>query len=384
MNAFSAGRIEISLGIADGRIASVAIAPRPLAPIGRLARGKDPAHAISILPRLFSLCGTAHAVAVMTASEAARGEIAPPAERARRAEAVLAERLVELLRGTITRLEPAQIGQFALLARELNALARPFALASTADADARGVAAADIALRLDALGAPSDDIDDPDAARRWLACGGALASLVARAGEGVAAREATRAHAATADHGFLSADDDEAVARRLRAQGRDYSLLPDLDGRVPETGTLARHGRLARAGLEDELGVARTRLIARLIEIAAIPRALGAARGNHEERAPDAILAGRNLDVATGASAVDCARGRLHYLVVLDTGGRIERLDYVAPTEWNFHPRGPVARYLAGARLPRAGEARPLFEELVAAFDPCVEFRVVIGNQADA
>lgn len=388
MNAFSAGRIEISLGIAGDRIATVAIAPRPLAPIGRLARGMPPAHAIAIVPRLFALCGSAHAVAVMTASEAARGELAPPAERARRVAAVLAERLVELLRGTITRLEPGQIGRFAPVAREIAALARPFALDSAADARARVSAAEDIARRLDALGSPSDAIEGPEDARQWLAGDGAFATLVARAGEDVFSRDIapreTTAHAATADRGFLSADDDAEVARRLLAQGRDYSLLPDLDGSVPETGPLARHGGIARAGLQGALGLARTRLIARLIDIAAIPRALAVAGGSEEERASEAVVAGRNLETRTGAAAVECARGRLHHLVVLDAAGRIDRLDYVAPTEWNFHPRGPVARYLAGARLPRPSQAGPRAEELVAAFDPCVDFRVAVGNHADA
>jgi hypothetical protein len=378
MNAFSAGRIEISLGIAGGQVATVGIAPRQLAPIGRLARGKPPAHAVSIVPRLFSLCGTAHAVAAMTASEAARGDVAPPAERVRRTAAVLAERLVELLRGTITRLEPGQLRQFAPVARKVAALTRPFALASANDASARRAAAEEIAHGLGALGPPPDGMDGVEGARRWFAGGGALAAMVARADEGVAPS------IAAIDGDFLSEADDETVARRLLAEGSDYSLFPDLDSRVPETGAFARHGRLARADLAGALGAARARLLARLIEIAAIPMALRAADAEGESFMLDAAVTGRTLGAATGAAAVECARGRLYHLVVLDGEGHVDRLDYVAPTEWNFHPRGPLARCLAAARLPRAGEARRAVEDLVAAFDPCVEYAIAIGKHADA
>jgi hypothetical protein len=50
---------------------------------------------------------------------------------------------------------------------------------------------------------------------------------------------------------------------------------------------------------------------------------------------------------------------------------RVAQFRVLAPTEWNFHPHGTLARALAGGRLD-AAQAR-----LAAlALDPCIEFRV--------
>ena len=51
-----------------------------------------------------------------------------------------------------------------------------------------------------------------------------------------------------------------------------------------------------------------------------------------------------------GFAAVDSARGRLYHSLHLDAAGRIADYRIVAPTEWNFHPDGPFARALRGAR----------------------------------
>ncbi len=53
---------------------------------------------------------------------------------------------------------------------------------------------------------------------------------------------------------------------------------------------------------------------------------------------------------------------------------RIAEYDIVAPTEWNFHVDGPVAQALQ--RLPPDAEPAQV-RLLAAAFDPCVEVRVV-------
>ena len=48
----------------------------------------------------------------------------------------------------------------------------------------------------------------------------------------------------------------------------------------------------------------------------------------------------------------------------------------VAPTEWNFHPRGAVAQSLAGmAPVANARDWRQL-GILAAAYDPCINFRI--------
>lgn len=66
--------IDITVWLAGGTIANVAIRPRSRPPLTRLFAGKLASSLPSVLPRLFSLCSMAHQVAFLSAVEAARGE----------------------------------------------------------------------------------------------------------------------------------------------------------------------------------------------------------------------------------------------------------------------------------------------------------------------
>ena len=74
---------------------------------------------------------------------------------------------------------------------------------------------------------------------------------------------------------------------------------------------------------------------------------------------------------------VEAARGLLlHRVVVAD--GRVDDYRVVAPTEWNFHPSGPVSEALAA--LP---QANPQVAEMQAALfvtlmDPCVAWSLEV------
>jgi len=54
----------------------------------------------------------------------------------------------------------------------------------------------------------------------------------------------------------------------------------------------------------------------------------------------------------------------------------------LAPTEWNFHPAGPLVRALTGFR-PGA-DALAAITRRAAAFDPCVALRVAVESSPDA
>ena len=86
---------------------------------------------------------------------------------------------------------------------------------------------------------------------------------------------------------------------------------------------------------------------------------------------------GASLPPSTGVAQVDAARGRLVHRVVVDDG-RIDTYQIVAPTEWNFHPDGVLARSLAalgdGSREQLAEQANLL----VKAVDPCVGFELEV------
>ena len=69
----------------------------------------------------------------------------------------------------------------------------------------------------------------------------------------------------------------------------------------------------------------------------------------------------------SGLGLVQAARGLLAHRVEIATG-HLTRYQILAPTEWNFHPRGIVAQGLAHSPAG-ASQAADLF---IAALDTCV------------
>ena len=84
-----------------------------------------------------------------------------------------------------------------------------------------------------------------------------------------------------------------------------------------------------------------------------------------------------------GMGWVEMARGVLVHQVTLSEGGAtVQHCRVIAPTEWNFHPRGEVAQRLS-ALDPSAPDVRQRVNLLMAAFDPCVPFDVVPMNAVE-
>jgi coenzyme F420-reducing hydrogenase alpha subunit len=343
-------RIDIALELDRGRVARVEIAPRRLPPVSTLVVGRPAIAMVRLVPRLFTLCAVAHGVAVQTAVDAARGVEMSAALHRRRAAAVLVERLVEQLRATLTAM---QLLQHAVVAAAMREVMRATAAFAPAGADAGGQRRAidAIARALDRCNIAS--LTPPDDA------------AVARFGRSGAS--------------WLTADDDLAVIARLGRDGATFAHAPDLDGEVPETGAWAR--TCADSGRESAHETTAARLRARLDEVARMPQMLRELVEG--DATADRVVAFHRLGAGRGAAAVETARGRLYHHVELDADGRVTGFYCLAPTEWNFHPNGPLARMLRGATLAgAAGEAA--VERLIAVFDPCVGHRLVIREVADA
>ncbi|CCD88851.1 Hydrogenase expression/formation protein hupK [Bradyrhizobium sp. ORS 285] len=357
--------LDVELSVADRVIVAVDILSRTRPPLGRLAVGKPVEALLAALPRLFSLCATAHQVALLSAVEAARGEQAGALTRHRRIKALISERLAELLRGLL--LAPAVARSAVPLAQPLlqavNALQRP----TDRDLPFRVATLSQIKTGLEALGI--------DLTTEFVLPGTPLA-MIMMAAEKVANGEGWR-HMPSA-HGVLSAADDHAVVTRLMDDGAAFAEAPDIDGRVPETGLWAR--RTARVTSPQAGPV--DRLAAKVAEIATLLRWIEA--GEAEDESADAdVLASYALGPRRGAAAVECARGRLHHVVELDADGAIQRFEFLAPTEWNFHARGPVVNSLTGAVLRDDGD-RDAIHAMIGAFDPCVGYRLSVREMADA
>jgi hypothetical protein len=246
------------------------------------------------------------------------------------------------------------------------------------------------------------DLDGLDA---WRQAGGTLpARLFGLLGDGP-------------DPGFSSAqllpvladwdaDMAQTLARRALADPT-FCAMPDWRGAPAEMGAIVRmrnHPMLAawigRRG--QGLGA---RLLARLLELAALPERsrLGGtsmARAwrvtepldvhlvhhSGESRNPERTTAWTPAFAGVtslssppaegvGIAGVETSRGLLFHMASL-RDGRVADYRILAPTEWNFHPAGPLVQALAG--LP-AGQGLAALARLVGrSLDPCVAFGLEI------
>jgi hypothetical protein len=158
----------------------------------------------------------------------------------------------------------------------------------------------------------------------------------------------------------------------------DFARAPTIQGAPVETGALARmreHRLVSAVARHCSNGVA-ARLVARLLELASLLRDAGRLPSIGDE-SPSI----RTLTIAPGEgiAAVQTARGVLLHRARVDDG-RVADYQIVAPTEWNFHPKGALVRGIDRmvARDPVEVERRAML--VAQTLDPCVAFRVEVGN----
>jgi hypothetical protein len=316
-----------------------------------LARGR-PAHTLpTLLGAVFNLCSHAHRQCARAAVDAARG-VQPAATGTLRGE-TLREHLRRVL------IDWPALSASGVRADAQRALSTcPALRPDGGDADMAGwlqrhLLGAEPARWLAACRRDPQRalIDWRDAAPSWLAR--LLRDLAPLADRPLPADAPLHVHA-----------DDDALRALARALARDpaFSRRPHLAGRCAETGCWTR---LDDAVLPDS---ASGRLAARLVELVtlALPGGDRRLRSGHVVLAPGECLAWAEM-----------ARGLLVHHVVLDGQGedaRIEACHVLAPTEWNVHPDGAVARALE-ALEPDAPDVERQVAILMAAWDPCVRYQ---------
>ncbi len=162
--------------------------------------------------------------------------------------------------------------------------------------------------------------------------------------------------------------------------GYSWCKAPRLGGLPYETGAIARQlvdgHPLIRALVAQDGGSVRSRVIARLLELA---RTTDAMEGWLRAIDPVAswCVAAEMPESAQAVGLTEAARGALgHWLRV--EHGRIAGYQIIAPTTWNFSPRdldgvpGPLEQALVGAPV-QEGERTPLsVQHIVRSFDPCM------------
>lgn len=120
---------------------------------------------------------------------------------------------------------------------------------------------------------------------------------------------------------------------------------------------------------------AGARLLARLLELAELPRRL---RAEPDPGRESRVVRAWPLEENAGMAGVETSRGLLIHVARLKDG-KVADYRIVAPTEWNFHPAGPLAQALAGLETGAGLEsaARLVSQSL----DPCVAYAVELSEQ---
>lgn len=339
--------------------------------VGRLSAGQPASVLPGLLGSLFSLCGQSHRLCSLLALQAAAPGLLPPAPPPGRA--LQRETAAEHVR---------RIGL------DWPRLLLPDESAAAALADLRNCPW--LATRADAPTPWAEALDwlqarwlhmAPDTwLRLWRSDGADWLRAWSERHDGWLAR---LLHAARPADVALDLNAVPAL-RPHGPQGDPYALGRELAGHDTEPATLEWQGQPAHTGSWTRLRDAATSMpasawallggrIAELVRLSLPDDPAQAGAGWLHWGA-------RPLGPGQALAWVEMARGLLiHYVRldgVADGEPRVAACQVLAPTDWNFHPRGVAARALAHLPADHAHEPGPPVRLLMAALDPCVPFHL--------
>ena len=357
------GDLKLRLLVDAKQVAAVEIvSTRPRA--ARLLAGKSVAAALPLLPLLFTVCGVAQRLAGEAAVAAAQGRAHPvtPAERLSLLCETTQEHLWRLLLDWPQLLGQAPLqSEFSVWFRRLGLAGRSGVWPDWGDAFADFVAGEVLGMRLEAWEqlknfAPVRD-GESLAVRFWRA----LPEMPMEDSGAWLPRESAARYAQALDGIWTD----------------DFERTPEWRQASAETGALARwrdHPALLAAQRRYGRGP-RPRLLARLMDLAQCARHLAAGTDGAVGTPLDACCVAPGVGVAR----VETARGILLHRVRLD-GERLAEYALVAPTEWNFHPRGAFASAMLGVPATDVEGLHRQASLLALALDPCVPFQIEVEH----
>ena len=376
------GRLTVSMQLTDGGVKEVTIVSSRQVGASRVLEEKTMREALTLLPLIFSVCGTAQAVAGARACESALGRTASPDAEALREKLVA----VEILREHLWRIfldwprfsgdspDRESMAEVASIQRRYheglmppgkNFLDQSSAKRQSGQRDAGELQQRMVKLlRARVFGmAPGKwlAMESLDDFVHWIDSHETLATTYLKR-----IVELNWESLGAVDVSALPSLDPLQLKREMKND--QFIRAPRWQGLCRETTPLTR----TRSPLMDALRVRYgngllPRLAARLTEVARMSMWLG------EEDTPFAYPSSPGS--GNGIGQVQAARGLLTHSVELDAAGRIMDYRIVAPTEWNFHPRGSLAQGLStltGNRDMLETQAR----QLIHAVDPCVDCRL--------
>jgi hypothetical protein len=390
----------------------------------RLFVGRRPAELAEMVPLIYRVCGTAQSAAVTLACEQATGILADPdivtgrdllvwLESAREhwwRIAIDWPRLVDgemAGRGVPTGPAAAlpEVNQvFAILRSAMFGDLPPFSPDTRLQLDrARLLRTGEHFNRLleHHLFAMSPDrwlrIEPSHLLDRWLPFGGSSTALLLQRVVDAGLAGKGRNAVDTMPLPLL----DEARLHQLLGgeESEEFAARPLWDGVPCESSPLTRqrhHPLLMHVCHRFGEGLL-ARMVARLVELALIARQIeywfdefGRQLPRHAlpmaQLLPETTASGIRPGVPlVGIAQVEAARGRLIHRVELveeDDGLRVGRYSLVAPTEWNFHPDGILARMLATLDVKDPLQLERQAALLINAVDPCVGYRLELSGHA--
>lgn len=346
----------------------------------RVLEGKPLAQVPVLVPLLFSVCGRAQWAAALAACEQAENRVPPAAEPARRQLLVLAETArehgrrilldwpglcgelpapesVKRLQQSLQGIESVVGGGGRHWQRDGKAAIEPFAEALF-----------DILLQRDdtEMAAANDFLQLATWCQRTCNPAAALIRHVIDRGLECLGRSDVRPlpvlDPVRLDE-VLAADHDGEYVARPRWNGAVYETGPS--SRMQDHPLALDLGRRFGNGLLMRLALQ----LAELIEIPKRMRAtLAAVSGG---------AAATTVGAGIGVGLVEAARGQLVHRIEAH-GGHVRRYQILAPTEWNLHPQGPLAKGLLGLPVRDKAQLRHQAAMLVTALDPCVAYDMEI------
>jgi len=353
------GRIDVLLTRHSGHVEKVDIrSSRPRLARGLMA-GRTPDEAAHLAGLVFSLCGRGQAAAARAACEAARGHTPEASDDVPVWRELAREHAWRLLLDW-----PRETGQAPDMASVMTLRQAP---------PENYAALLETLLTEKLLGEPPHQwlTRDLEGLEAWARQGATLparlfAELLLTLGGGP-------------DLGISQAallpalsewNQEAALSLAQRAlDDETFCAVPDWRGAPAETGAVARCHRqtLVAAWIARRGRGLGARLLARLVELAALP--------GHLRQGGTPVIRAWPLWEGVGIAGVETARGLLFHVARLGDG-QVADYRILAPTEWNFHPAGPLALALTGLTADEALEARA---RLVArSLDPCVAFGLEI------
>jgi len=163
-------------------------------------------------------------------------------------------------------------------------------------------------------------------------------------------------------------------------KAKQFIEQPSWQGQHYETNSLSRqikHPLIQLLHTEFDYGLI-TRWTARLVELALIPQQMRDLYQKIQTQSAGTETSTEKLGIAQ----VEAARGRLIHRVELtaekNDNVTISNYQIVAPTEWNFHPKGLIKKSLINIKVHNKKEHEQLAHLMINAIDPCVAYKLSV------